>query len=604
MSHQEIIQQRIAALQHSMKQEGIDAWLILSSDPHLSEYLPEHWKLRAWFSGFTGSAGTLVVLQEQAFIWADSRYWVQGQKELEGSGIQLMKLGSPGTPSYTQFLVEKLPAKSVVSVLGDTIAIENFVELFNALNGAGIFLSTEHNPFDELYPDRPALPQEKLYLHNPKFVSETIDEKVRHIQSILASNNVDFHLVSTLDDIGWITNLRGSDVEYNPVFLAFMLFSLDSDTLFIDEAKLTAEITEYLTQNGVKILPYEALNEELGKIPTDAVVMLDGRRTTYSSLEAIDEACEVVYHVNPSTLLKASKSDADLENIKEAMAEDGAAMAEFFTYFEQKLSAGEKVTELTVAEMLEEARSKRPNYVSLSFGTIAGFNENGALPHYSATEEAHAEIKGNGLLLIDSGAQYEGGTTDITRVTPIGTISEAERRDFTLVLKSLIAMSQTIYPENIKMPLLDAIARRPLWENHIDFGHGTGHGVGYFMNVHEGPQVLSYHAPVTPQTEVKKGMITSIEPGIYREGKWGVRLENLVASLPVVKQKEQDFGNFMYFETLTLFPIDTRAIERALLTTAEIEWLNQYHAKVWEKLSPKIEDPAVLEWLKARTEAI
>lgn len=604
MSHTQIIQQRIQALQTTMKQDGIDAWLILSSDPHLSEYLPEHWKLRAWFSGFTGSAGSLLVLQDRALVWADSRYWVQGKQELEGTNIELMKLGSPDVPTYTQFLVETLPAKSVVSVLGDTIAIENFVELFNALNGAEIFLSTENNPFDEIYTDRPALPQEKLYLHNPQFVSETIDEKVRHIQSILASNEVDYHLVSTLDDIGWITNLRGNDVEYNPVFLAFMLFSQNSATLFIDEVKLTPEITQYLNNNGVEILPYEALNHELGKISKDAVVMLDGRRTTYSSLEAIDEACEVVYHVNPSTLLKACKSDADLENVKEAMAEDGAAMAEFFTYFEEKLAKGERVTELTVAEMLEEARSKRPHYVSLSFGTIAGFNENGALPHYSATEEAHAVIEGNGLLLIDSGAQYEGGTTDITRVTPIGNISDAERRDFTLVLKSLIAMSETIYPENIKMPLLDAIARRPLWKNHLDFGHGTGHGVGYFMNVHEGPQVLSYHAPVTPQTEVKKGMITSIEPGVYREGRWGVRLENLVASLPVKSQKEEGFGNFMYFETLTLFPIDTRAVDKSLLTAPEIEWLNQYHAKVWEKLSPKISDEAVLKWLKARTSAL
>lgn len=604
MSQSSIINSRIAALQKTMAKDRLQAWLILSADSHLSEYLPEYWKLREWFSGFTGSAGTLVVLTDKAYLWADSRYWVQAEAELKGSNVKLMKMGDGQTPSYSEFLQTTLPEKSNVAVLGDTIAIENFVELYENLDDHGITLTTECDPFDKVMKDRAPLPTEALYLHDPQFVSETIASKIAKIRQTMEDVEADVHIVSTLDDIAWITNLRGKDVTYNPVFLAYLMITKSSVTLFIDETKLHQEVKKYLTDNKVTVFPYDAFYDELENIPTNKVIMLDEKRNTYAALEAIDEECDILYMPNPSTLLKAQKSDADLQNIQEAMREDGVAMAHFYTEFEAKLAKGEKLTELDVADMLQKERSARPNFIDLSFDTIAGYNPNGALPHYRATEDAHSEIKGDGLLLIDSGAQYQNGTTDITRVIPIGSPTDAQKRDFTLVLKSLIVMSETIFPADIPMPLLDAIARRPLWENHLDYGHGTGHGVGYFMNVHEGPQVLSFRAPVSDQTKVKKGMITSIEPGLYREGQWGIRIENLVASMPVKTQKEQDFGQYMYFETLTLFPIDTRLMDLTLLEAKEISWINQYHERVYRELSPKITDDKVLSWLKERTEAI
>ncbi|MHC5224590.1 aminopeptidase P family N-terminal domain-containing protein [Ignatzschineria sp. LJL83] len=604
MSQSSIINSRLAALQKSMKKDKVRAWLILSADSHLSEYLPEHWKLREWFSGFTGSAGTLVVLNDKAYLWADSRYWVQAEAELAGTNIQLMKMGDGKTPSYAEFLQAKIPANSDIAVLGDTISIENFVELYEALAEHEITLTTDAHPFSFIMKDRAPLPTEALYLHDPKFVSETTKSKLAKIRQTMKEAEADVHIISTLDDIAWITNLRGKDVSFNPVFLAFMMITDSSITLFIDEDKLSQEVKKHLSDNKITVFPYEAYYEELANIPTHKVVMLDEKRTTYASLESIDEDCEIVYCPNPSTLLKSQKSDQDIANIQEAMREDGVAMAEFYTEFEEKLAKGENLTELDVADMLQKARSNRPNFVDLSFNTIAGFNENGALPHYHATQKAHSEIKGNGLLLIDSGAQYQNGTTDITRVIPINTATDAQKRDFTIVLKSLIVMSETVFPADIPMPLLDAIARRPLWENHLDYGHGTGHGVGYFMNVHEGPQVLSFRAPISEQSNVKKGMITSIEPGLYREGEWGIRIENLVVSLPVKSQKEQAFGNYMYFETLTLFPIDTRLIDLSLLDAKEIAWLNQYHERVYRELSPKIQDEKVIAWLQERTKAI
>lgn len=604
MSKNSEINARIAALQKQMIKDKIDAWIILSADPHLSEYLPDHWKLREWFSGFTGSAGTLVVLQKSAYIWADSRYWVQAAKELQGTTVELMKLGAPNPPSYIQYLQSQLKPGAEVAILPNTMSVENFVESYEALDDYEITLTTQHDPFDQLIKNRAPLPAEKLYLHEAQFLSESLSEKVCRIRQVMKDEAADVHIISTLDDIAWLTNLRGQDVTYNPVFLAFIMITPSSVTLFIDEEKLTPEVKKYLTEHKVTVFPYDAFYDELGNIPADKIVMLDEKRTTYAALEAIDEECEILYLPNPSTLFKAQKSDNDLSHIQEAMIEDGVAMAHFYTQFEAKLANGERLTELDVADGLVAERAKRPHFIDLSFDTIAGFNPNGALPHYRATEEDHAVIEGDGLLLIDSGAQYKNGTTDITRVIPIGQPSTAQKQDFTFVLKSLIAMSSTIYPENIAMPLLDAIARKPLWQHQLDYGHGTGHGVGYFLNVHEGPQVLSYHAIPNLQMRVKKGMVTSIEPGIYREGKWGVRIENLVTSQPVKDPKERDFGNFMLFETLTLFPIDTRLMEPTLLTTEEIEWVNQYHKTVYEKLSPHIEDAAVLEWLKARTAAI
>lgn len=595
---------RIAALQQTMVRDEVDAWIILSSDPHLSEYLPEHWKLRAWFSGFTGSAGTLVVLKESAYLWADSRYWVQAAKELGGSGITLQKLGAPNIPSYTDFLLNTLPEGSSVALLGETISVEAFFNLEDALDSKSIELVSSLNPFNGLWPNRPPLPLETIYPHEAEFVSQTMMEKLGEIRAVMEDASADFHLVSTLDDIAWILNLRGSDVEYNPLFLSYLLIEPNRAALYVDSAKLSDEAVRALDAARVMVKSYHEIYLDLKELEVGNSIMLDPARTNYALLEAIPESCDVLPLFNPSTLEKALKSEADIAHVRVAMEEDGAALCEFFAEFEEKMARGEAVTELTVAEMLEEKRSAKPNYVSLSFGTIAGFNENGALPHYSATVEAHSVIEGDGLLLIDSGAQYQNGTTDITRVIPIGTITDAHKRDFTLVLKSMITMSRAHFPRGIKMPQLDAIARAPLWQAHLDYGHGTGHGVGYFMNVHEGPQVLSYNAKLTPQSEVRDGMITSIEPGLYREGKWGIRIENLVVATGTTQKAGGEFGEFMAFETLTLCPIDTRCIDSSLLTKEEVAWLNAYHQEMRERLAPKLSCERALAWLNERTAAI
>ena len=425
----------------------------------------------------------------------------------------------------------------------------------------------------------------------------------------------DAHFISTLDDIAWLFNLRGSDVDYNPVFLAHALIEPDTATLFIAAGKVPEKIREALSRDDVRIAPYDQARDTLRALKNDRVLLLDPRRITLAFREAVPASVRVVEAINPSTFVKSRKTAEEAAHVRRAMEEDGAALAEFFTWFEAALAkaqaGGKAVTELTIDEKITAARARREGFVSPSFSTIAGFNANGAMPHYHATESSHATIVGDGLLLIDSGGQYTSGTTDITRVVPVGRVSDAQKRDFTLVLKGMIALATARFPRGTRSPSLDALARAPIWAAGIDYGHGTGHGVGYFLNVHEGPQSISPHAPPDPHTAMEPGMITSDEPGIYRPGKWGVRIENLVLAVPAKfdgaesgeHAERGDFGEFLEFETLTLCPIDTRCIARGLLRDDEKAWLNAYHAEVRKRLSPHVRDDAK-RWLIERTEAI
>ncbi|SDX51835.1 Xaa-Pro aminopeptidase [Pseudomonas syringae] len=592
------VAERLAQTRALMRRERIDAWLVPSADPHLSEYLPGYWQGRQWLSGFHGSVGTLIITQDFAGVWADSRYWEQATKELAGSGIELVKL-LPGQPGPLEWLADQAQAESVVAVDGAVLAVASSRTLASKLYERGARLRTDIDLLIELWQDRPALPTLPVYEHLPPQASLSRVEKLAQVRKIMAERNADWHFMATLDDIAWLFNLRGSDVSYNPVFISFAVIGPIGVTLFVDAKKVPDAVRSSLEHDGVNIADYTQIGAALRKVPKDARLLIDPARVTCGLLDYLDSEVTLVEGLNPSTLLKAQKTEADATHIREAMAQDGAALCEFFAWLDSALGR-QPVSELTIDEMLAQARERRPGYVSPSFATIAGFNANGAMPHYRATEAEHARIEGDGLLLIDSGGQYLGGTTDITRMVAIGTPSAEQKQDCARVLKGVIALSRTHFPKGILSPLLDAIARAPLWTEGVNYGHGTGHGVGYFLNVHEGPQVIAYQAPATPQTAMLPGMITSIEPGTYRPGRWGVRIENLVINQDA---GSTEFGDFLRFETLTLCPIDTRCIEISMLNDEERHWLNSYHAHVRARLSPLLRGEALL-WLQARTVAV
>ena len=595
---------RLERLREQMAAQQIDAVLLPSSDPHLSEYLPAHWQGREWFSGFTGSMATLAVLADRAALFADSRYWSQAEAELAGSTIELVKIASGGATTHVDWLAQALKSGQVLAADGAVLGLAAAQQLAAAMATAGIALRTGTDPLAGAWPERPDLPAAPVYEHHAPHAPVPRSARLAEVRAAMVQRGASHHLVSTLDDIAWIFNLRGADVDYNPVFLAHALIDSNSACLFVGEGKIDATLQAALVADGVQLRPYGEARATLAALPATSRLLVDPKRVTLALREAVASGVAVVEAINPSTLAKSRKSAAEAGFIREAMARDGAAMCAFYAWFEQALGR-ETLTELTVAERLSAERARQPGYVSLSFPVIAGFNANGAMPHYRATPESHALIStpqgvaADGLLLIDSGAQYLGGTTDITRVWPIGTPSDAIRRDVTRVLKGMIALSRARFPRGTPSPMLDAIARAPLWAESLDYGHGTGHGVGYFLNVHEGPQSIS-KAVVTPEMAMEAGMITSIEPGLYRPGRWGVRIENLVLNVPA---PADEFGEFLEFETLTLCPIDTRSLEISLLREDERAWLDGYHALVRERLAPLVSG-AAMAWLMTRTEPL
>ena len=589
---------RLAALRQSMQQHGITACLIPSSDPHLSEYLPGYWQGRRWLSGFHGSVGTLIVTRDFAGLWADSRYWVQAEAELAGSEIQLMKIQTVASPLHLDWLAANLVSGNVLAVDGDVLGLAAARALQAALNKAGATLRTDFDPLAAIWADRPTLPAAAVYAHLPPFASTPRHAKLAAVRAAMQQHGADAHFISTLDDIAWLFNLRGADVNYNPVFVSHALLHHDGATLFVGAGKINSDLAATLAADGITVADYHAAKPALAALPTGSRLLLDPRRITLGLRQAVADGLQVVEAINPSTLLKSRKTAEEAAFVRDAMAQDGAALAEFFAWFEANVGRS-RITELTIDEQITAARARRPGFVCPSFATIAGFNANGALPHYRATEESHSEISGDGLLLIDSGGQYHGGTTDITRVVAVGTPSEAQKHDCTLVLKGMIQLSLAHFPQGTLSPMLDALARAPIWQANIDFGHGVGHGVGYFLNVHEGPQSISRAIP-EPHMSMEAGMITSNEPGIYRPGRWGVRIENLLLN---VDAGSSEFGDFLRFETLTLCPIDTRCILPALLAPAELAWLNAYHAQVYARISPLVSGDA-LAWLQHATRTL
>lgn len=601
--------QRVAGLRDWMQANDLQAVIVPTADPHLSEYLPQHWALREWISGFAGSAGTVVIGMQFAGLWTDSRYWVQAQADLHGSGITLMRAGAPDVPSVSRWLASNLPRGARAGIDGRMLSLAAQRQWQTDLDDAGIVLDTSVDPAAGLWHDRPALPRQAIAAHLPPHACRTLADNLQAVRQAMHEHGAQWHWLSSLDDIAWLFNLRGTDIPYNPVFLAHALIGQECATLFVQPGAMDPALAQSLAHDGVQIGDYAQATAALQALPQGQTLLIDPARTTVDALRHAQQL-KIVRALHPSQLLKSRKNGQELQNVRQAMVQDGIALCEFFTWLDARLAKGGAtgaaqgdgvITELTIDERLTQARARRPGFVCPSFGTIAAFNANGAMPHYHATPASHAVIQGDGLLLIDSGGQYLGGTTDITRVVPIGQPSAAQKRDFTVVLQGMIALSRLVFPQGISAGALDAVARAPIWREGADYGHGTGHGVGYFLNVHEGPQSISHRSANLPDTGMQPGMITSNEPGLYRAGQWGIRIENLLAAVPA--RQSEEFGAFLAFDTLTLCPIDTRCIDAMLLDDAQRAWLNDYHATVYEQLAPHLQGDA-LDWLRVRVQAI
>lgn len=582
-----IYDERIKRLQGLMKKANLSAFIVPSADIHFNEYLPECFMDRAFMSGFTGSAGTLIVLENKAHLFTDGRYWLQAEKELSQSAISLQKQTKEHT--YPKFLSQKLKKGSFVGINSKNLSMNSAKELKKVFKNVNLklkfadLLATIFNP-------RPALPKHLIFEHKNVFTSTNSKNKLKALRQKMSEKNASYHFISSLDDIAWITNLRGLDIAYNPVFLSFLLLSFDKALLFVDTKKLKANLALKLEKQGFTLYEYEEVESILRQLKKEKI-LLDTQKTSIYFAKILKKHNKIIKATNPSALLKAHKNAKELKNIKNAMINDALSLCEFFAWFEKAVKKG--LDELDIDEKLSAFRAKHPLYICNSFATIAGFNANAAIIHYQATAQNHAKIQGNGLLLIDSGAQYQNGTTDITRVVGVGELNQAQKRDYTLVLKALIALSRAKFPKNIALSSLDSLARANLWQEGLEYMHGTGHGVGYFLNVHEAPISISSFSNAHNKAEI--GIISSIEPGIYRKGKWGIRLENLVVILSA-KTKERDFGEFLRFETLTLCPFERSLIDFTLLDSKEKAWLNAYHQKILKTLSPKLKGRA-LKWL-------
>ena len=584
---------RIGELRRLMAEKGIDATIIIHTDPHHSEYLSPHWQVRKHFSGFSGSAGNLVVTRNEALLWTDSRYFLQATQQLDGSGIILMKDGLPETPSINDYLLEKLATGSTIGVDGMLMTVDEAYEMAHAFAAKNISV----RQFDpaEIWTDRPAIPDNPAYIHDEKYAGESAASRMRRVLDNVARSGADSAVICALDEIAWILNLRGSDVACTPVLTSFLFLSADSPTLFVEKNKIPADVALYLAANNVAIRPYGDILPFLEALPASAKVLYNPATTAKIVADAL--AGRGVAAASPVALIKACKNATQIACLRKALNRDSVALINLMLEIERRLREGETLTEIDVDHLATHFRSQQPMYVDNSFETIAGYREHGAIVHYTADEESNATIRPEGLLLIDSGAQYLDGTTDITRTITLGNTTADERRDFTLVMKGHIALARAIYPEGTVGAQLDALARQFLWAEGKSYLHGTGHGIGFFLGVHEGPHSIRLNYVPTP---LQPGMVTSNEPGIYLEGRYGIRCENLVLT---VLDRENEFGKFYRFETLTLFPFDLNIFDTSIMTDEEIQWLNDYHARCREELLPLL-NPQQSEWLIAHTQPL
>lgn len=589
------INNRIAALRAHIAQEQIQAFIIPSTDPHLSEYVAPHWQSREWISGFTGSAGTVVVTAKDAGLWTDSRYFLQAARQLESTCITLYKEMLPETPNIPEFLSAHLQEGDCVGIDGKMFSAEEVEHLQKELKKSGIRIKSIADPMQLLWTDRPAMPLAPAFVYDTKYAGMSFTEKLPAVRQAMEAAGADSLLLSALDEIAWLLNIRGNDVHCNPVVVSYLLIEKDKVNYFIQPQKVTPELAEYFSANGISVHPYEEIGDYLNSFNAHSILM-NPAKTNYAIYSAIRPGCLIINGASPVALLKAIRNKQEIAGIHAAMQRDGVALVKFLKWLDEAVPAG-KETEISVDKKLHTFRAAQPLYMGESFDTIAGYKEHGAIVHYEATPETDVTLKPEGFLLLDSGAQYLDGTTDITRTIALGPLTEEEKTDYTLILKGHIALAMAVFPEGTRGAQLDVLARMPIWKERMNYLHGTGHGVGHFLNVHEGPQSIRMNEnPVALQP----GMVTSNEPGVYKAGSHGIRTENLVLTVPA---GEGMFGKYLKFETLTLCPICRKGIIKELLTAEEIGWLNDYHRTVYEKLSPDLNNDEK-EWLKEACKAV
>ncbi|NOZ14131.1 MAG: aminopeptidase P family protein [Acidobacteria bacterium] len=595
-----MIRERLQKLRSLMEENGVQAYIIPSTDPHQSEYVPAFWRRREWISGFTGSAGDVVVTMDAAGLWTDSRYFLQAEQQLEGSGIALFKQGVPGTPSITAWISDQLFKGDRVGVDARLFTGAEFSSMAETWSRNGIELvSLRENLVDGIWEDQPGVPSEPIRVHPIEFSGKSVSDKLEDVRRELRLRHIDAHVVTMLDAIAWLFNIRGNDVEYNPVVIAYAIVTMDSAMLFVHGSKVTDELRAHFA-GLVELHEYEAFSDALIRLSGEnGRVLLDADSVSRWVTEQLDGKCGVEMGTSPVTLLKAIKNEVELEGFRNAHVRDGVAMVRFLFWLEKAVPAG-GVTEISAAEKLAEFRAENKYFSGLSFETISSYGAHGAIIHYGPTPESDVELKPEGIYLLDSGGQYLDGTTDITRTISLGNATEKQKELFTRVLKGHIDLAMCRFPAGTVGKQLDTVARLPLWEAGLNYGHGTGHGVGSYLNVHEGPHAISYYrcigVPLMP------GMVTSNEPGFYLAGEFGIRIENLVY---VVPDRESLSGEtaFNRFENLTVCPIDIGLVDVSLLTGAELDYLNRYHRFVFDTLSPFLEGEE-LEWLKRATRAL
>lgn len=584
----------LEALRDLMRSKHIDAVIIPGTDPHQSEYPSEHWKFRDYVSGFTGSNGTAVVTLDDAGLWTDSRYFLQAAEQLEGSGFTLHKENIPGEPTVLEWLDEVLDEDAVVGVDGRLFSLieANRIEMFCAQNG--FMFAPDFRAAEAIWTDRPARPMNPVFVHDEALAGEDVDSKISRVVDALDAADADGLLITALDEIAWLLNLRGSDVDYTPVVIAFAYVSEDERVLFIDSEKVTSEVKDHLKKYGVKIKDYDDIEKFLGKISSTATVMVDPNRVS----DALGQAmiCNKTYMASPVIALKGVKNECQIAGFRQAMLYDGAAMVRMMMWLEQNVANG--ITEMDVDRRLQQERAAYASNRGDSFHMIAGYKDHGAIVHYEATDESAYTLAPDGLLLIDTGGQYLEGTTDITRTISLGNPTAAEKHDYTLILKGHLALARAVFPQGTMGVQLDVLARGPLWNEGMTYLHGTGHGVGHFLGCHEGPQSIRMEANPTP---LELGMVTSNEPGIYKTGEYGIRTENLLLCVPACSNEE--WGEFYKFESLTLFPYDTTLMDMDMLSREEVKQINDYHAMVCERLRPLLSADEV-QWLEQKCKSI
>lgn len=584
-----LISARLAALREVLKKQAISAFIVPSTDPHLSEYVAAHWHTREWISGFNGSAGTAVVTLQKAGLWTDSRYFLQAVEQLEGTGIDLYKEMLPDTPSIAQFLIAELNPGEAVGIDAAVFSTRGALALREELAAAGIELKYIADPMAEIWSDRPTIPQDPIVVHPLRYAGKPTTEKLEEIRRALATQGAEAIFVSQLDEIAWTLNLRGSDVHCNPVFVAYLYIGKEESILFTDATKIPQETANYLASIPVNVAPYTKAASKLSQLQ-GIRLLLDLPKTNAAIYQAALQGCHIIEQASPICLMKSVKNETEQNGFREAMIRDGVAMVKFLRWLKPAVERGGE-TELSIDKKLCALRAEQSDYRGISFDTIAGYAAHGAIVHYEATPETDIPLQPKGLLLLDSGGQYLDGTTDLTRTIALGPTTEEERTDYTLVLKGFLTLMNAEFPDGTCGTQLDVLARQAMWKRGINYLHGTGHGVGAYLCVHEGPhQIRMNHMP----TVLKAGMTVTDEPGIYKAGKHGIRTEN---TLLIVPAQETPFGTFYRFEALTLCPIDKAPIDRSLLTAEEVEWLNSYHRTVYEKLSTRL-DNETQQWLK------